>query len=128
MSITKAEQKQIENEMIFRRTNEKVGIDLDVLDAMHREDGDHDLVRDDDLVLQFKCECSDENCDDRIVLGLDDYAKIHVDRDTFIVKPNHQVIPIEEVIKEEVEYSVVKKYNSTPEPNDTLKITSIDNS
>ena len=128
MNITKAEQKQIENEMIFRRNNEKVGSDLDLLDAMHREDGNHDLVRDEDLELQFKCECSDENCEDRISLGLDDYAKIHVDRDSFVVKPNHQVIPIEEVIHEEPTYSVVKKYNSMPEPNDTLNITTIDNS
>lgn len=128
MDITKAEQKQIENEMIFRRINEKVGSDLDTLDDMHAEDGHYDLIRDDDLLLMFKCECSDENCEVRIPLRLSKYREIHVNRDTFIVKPDHQVEPIEKVIAKQKEYNIVKKNNSTPEPNDTLKDTSIDNS
>ena len=124
MDTTKAEQKQIENEMIFRRINEKVGSDLDALDAMHEEDGDKDLIRDDDLQLSFKCECSDENCEVRIPLKLSKYREIHVNRNSFIVKTDHQVDPIEKVIATENEYNVVMKNNSTPEPNDTLKNTS----
>ena len=127
MSISKAEQKQIENEMIFRRINEKVGSSLAALDAMHIEDGNDHLIRDDDLLLKFKCECSDENCEVRIPLELSKYREIHVDRDTFIVKTDHQVDPIEKVIGREKGYNIVKKNNSTPEPNDTLKDTSIDN-
>ena len=128
MSISEAEQKQIENEMIFRRINEKVGTDLDELDTMHRTNGDHDLIRDDVLLLLFKCECSDENCDKRIPLRLSEYREIHTDRNTFIVKVDHEVVPIEKVIRKEAEYNVVKKNNSTPEPDDTLKITTIRNS
>lgn len=128
MSITKAEQKQIENEMIFRRLNEKVGSDLDALDVMHANDGNHDLVSGEDFELMFKCECSDENCNQRISLSLSKYAEIHVNRDTFIVRIDHQVLPIEKVIRKEADYNVVKKNNSTPEPNDTLKETTIDNS
>lgn len=94
--------------MIFRCRNDKVGADLD---AMHSDDGNCDLVQDDNLVLQFRCECFDENCDNRMPLSLSDYVKIHRDRDTFIVKPNHQVVPIETVVREETEYSVVKKNN-----------------
>lgn len=128
MNISMAEQKQIENEMIFRRSNEKVGLDLDELDEMHREDGNYNLVRDEDLLLSFKCECSDENCEARISLLLSKYQRIHIDRDTFIVKTNHQVDPIEKVISTENEYSIVKKNNSTPEPGDRLNSTTIDNS
>lgn len=128
MSISHAERRQIENEMIFRRANEKVGDDLDALDAMHIEDGDIDLIRNADFVLQFKCECSDENCDVRIPMQLSEYQYIHTNRDTFIVLPNHQVDPIEKVISKKPTYNVVKKNNSTPEPNNTLKDTSIDNS
>ncbi len=62
MNLPIAEQRQIENEMIFRRANEKVGDDLDELDSFHIEDGDPHLVRDVDLLLQFKCECSDDIC------------------------------------------------------------------
>ena len=128
MDLPITERRQIENEMIFRRINEKVGTDLDELDSKHAEDGHFMLIRDQDLSLQFKCECSDEKCEVRIPLLLSKYQEIHKNRDTFIVKTNHQVDPIEDVISKEIEYSVVKKKNSTPEPNDTLKNTSINNS
>jgi hypothetical protein len=128
MSITNAERRQIENEMIFRRINEKVGDDLGALDAMHIEDGNIQLIRDEDLMLRFKCECSDENCIVRIPMMLGEYQAIHTNRDTFVVIPNHQVDPIEKVLKETSVYNVVKKNNSTPEPSDTLNETIIDNS
>lgn len=128
MSISHAEHRQIENEMIFRRINEKVGDDLGALDAMHIEDGDVHLIRDEDLLLQFKCECSDENCTTRIPMQLNEYQDIHADRSTFIVIPNHQVDPIEKVVKQTPKYNVVLKNNSIPEPSDTLNDTPIDNS
>lgn len=128
MAISKAEQKQIENEMIFRRMNEKVGFDLDALDDMYEQDGNYHLIRNDDLLLLFKCECSDEHCDVRIPMKLSRYREIHVDRNTFIVKSNHQVDSIEKVILKEDGYNIVMKNNSTPEPNDTLKNTAINNS
>jgi hypothetical protein len=128
MSITNAERRQIENEMIFRRINEKVGDDLGALDAMHIEDGNIHLLTDEDLMLRFKCECSDENCDLRIPMPLSEYQEIHTNRDTFVVMPNHQVDPIETVLKESASYNVVKKNNSTPEPSDDLNKTIINNS
>lgn len=123
-----SERRQIENEMIFRRANEKVGLDLDEIDALHIADGNPHLVRSDDLELDFKCECSDENCDARIMMKLSVYRKIHEDRSSFIIKLKHDVKPIEKVVLTENNYSVVKKNNSTPEPGDTLNVTSIDNS
>lgn len=128
MSMSDAERRQIENEMIFRRVNEKVGNDLDVLDAMHIEDGNPHLVRDKGLELYFKCECSDENCSIRIPMLLTDYQEIHTDRNTFIVLPNHEVDPIEKIVRKTATYNIVKKNNSTAEPSDILNNTSIDNS
>jgi len=127
MKISEAERKQIENEMIFRRANEKVGAGLDELDAMHIADNNPHLVRDDKVVLQFKCECSDENCSARIPLRLSRYQEIHVDRSNFIVKPHHQTVPIEKVILTEKDYSVVRKNNTIPEPGDVLNATTIRN-
>lgn len=127
MHISIAERRQIENEMIFRRLNEKIGDDLGALDAMHIEDGNLHLIRDELLLLRFKCECSDENCSARIPLELNKYQQIHEDRDAFIVKIDHQVDPIEKVIRREEEYNVVRKNNSTPEPGITLNSTSINN-
>lgn len=128
MTLSHAERRQIENEMIFRRINEKVGDDLGALDAMHIEDGNIELIRNEDLSLQFKCECSDENCALRIPMQLSEYQSIHTNRDTFIVVPDHQVDPIEKVLKKTPEYNIVKKNNSTAEPSDELNSTHIDNS
>lgn len=128
MDMPLSERRQIENEMIFRRANELVGDNLDEIDANHREDGNPELVRDEDLLLQFKCECSDENCNARIPINLSDYQKIHENRDAFIIKLKHQVEAIEKVILTENDYSVVQKNNSTPEPGNKLNVTTIDNS
>lgn len=113
--------------MIFRRGNESVGIALDEIDAMHVRDGNLDLVRDEDMLLQFKCECSDENCNARIAIKLSVYQKIHLNRDSFIIKLKHQVNAIERVMFSEADYSVVRKNNSTSEPEGTLNITTINN-
>jgi hypothetical protein len=130
MKLPVEERKQIENEMLFRRANEKVGLDLDAIDELHRADGNHHLVRDEDLLLDFKCECSDENCDVRIPMKLSRYKSLHEDRSMFIIKLHHEVKPIERVIETTPTYSVVRKNHVTSEPregaafNDTI----IDNS
>jgi hypothetical protein len=128
MDMPLSERRQIENEMIFRRVNEKVGDDLGTLDAMHIEDDNLDLMWNDAILLNFKCECSDEDCDKRIPIKLSVYKKIHENRDAFIIKLKHQVKEIEKVILTEDNYSVVEKNNSTAEPNDSLNTTTIDNS
>ena len=128
MAISHAECRQIENEMIFRRRNEKIGDDLEALDTMFMDDGYADLVSDEDLTVHFLCECSDENCDTRIPMRQSKYQTIHTDRDHFIVIPGHQVDPIEKVIKRFDGYSVVLKNNSIAEPSGNLNDTPIDNS
>lgn len=128
MDMPISERRQIENEMIFRRANEKVGIFLDEIDAQHVEDGNPHLVRKDDLLLEFRCECSDENCHERIPVKLSVYQKIHLNRDTFIIKESHEVKAIEEVTVVKVNYSVVKKHKGTSEPGKNLNHTNIDNS
>lgn len=128
MYISNAERRQIENEMIFRRTNETVVDGLAALDAMHVEDGHSELVGDEDLLLRFRCECSDENCVERISMLLSEYKKIHADRKSFIVLPDHQVDSIEEVIRASPTYSVVRKDIALPEPDGGLNKTDIDNS
>jgi hypothetical protein len=128
MDMPLSERRQIENEMIFRRVNEKIGDGLGKLDAMHIEDDNLYLLWDDAILLNFKCECSDEDCNARVPVKLSVYNKIHVNRDAFIIKLKHQVKEIEKVILTEDNYSVVEKNNSTAEPNDTLNKTSINNS
>lgn len=128
MSISEAERRQIENEMIFRRVNEAVIQNLINLDREHTKNNELHLLWDQTILLQFKCECSDEKCDLRIPLTLKDYQKIHTDRDTFIVKSHHELDPIEKVIKVQDTFNVVKKNNRTAEPSDILNKTTVDNS
>jgi hypothetical protein len=128
MGLEEAERRQIENEMIFRRVNEAVIQNLVDLDAEHTKNNELDLMWDQTILLEFQCECSDEKCNIRIPLTLKDYQEIHTDRNTFIVKPNHQVDPIEKVIQVEDTYSIVKKNHSTAEPGDKLNKTNLDNS
>lgn len=122
------ERRQIENEMIFRRANEAVGDKLGEIDANHIEDGNPELIRNEDILLHFKCECSDENCEARIPIKLSVYQTIHENRDAFIIKLKHQVEAIEKVIATEDNYSVVEKNNSTAEPGKQLNKTTINNS
>lgn len=129
MSISRTEQHLIENEMIFRRKNERVVEALDELDAMHIADGNGILKREngEDLELDFKCECADENCTERISMPLSEYQSIHKKRDRFIVLPSHQVDAIEEVLKKTDAYVIVKKNNLTDEPTGGLNTTPIRN-
>lgn len=130
MDLPIEEKKQIENEMLFRRVNEKLGKDLDDIDQGHRLAGNPQLVRDDDEMLEFQCECSDENCNTLIKMRLSLYKFIHGDRSTFIVKPNHEVTPIERVLESNETFTIVMKNNTTPEPlpNAQMNDTTIDNS
>ena len=128
MGISVTERRQIENEMIFRRLNEKVGKSLDKLDHKHLDEGNPQLVWDDNTLLHFRCECSDEDCDERIPIKLSVYQKLHKNRDSFIIKLDHQVKSIEKVILKKLDYNVVEKNNSIPEPNDTLNETNVNNS
>lgn len=127
MSISNAERRQIANEMIFRRHNEKVSDALDALDAMHREDGNDQLAEGKDLVLRFKCECSDENCTLRIPMSVSEYQEIHTDRETFILLPGHQVESIEETIKKTHLYHIVRKNHPIPELSGALNKTATNN-
>lgn len=123
MDMPAAERRQIENEMIFRHVNERIGIGLDEVDTNNIEDGSPSLVRKDDLLLDFYCECSDENCDTRINILLSEYQKIHLNRSSFIVKLNHQNESIEDIVRSMSSYCVVKKKNTTTEPGEELNIT-----
>lgn len=120
------ERKQIENEMLFRRANEKIGRDLDIVDANHIADGNPQLVRSDDLLLHFKCECSDEKCQTRVELKLSKYRRIHLDRSAFVIRPGHEVKPIEKVIEAHATFSIVRKNNVTPEPKLRAKFNKTD--
>lgn len=126
-SQSRSERRQIENEVVFRKANEKVQEGLQKLEAMAKAEGVHSIIPDKDMPLHFYCECSDENCRERIVLSLSKYEKLHKDRSRFIVLPNHETAAIEDVVYEQSKYAVVDKKETPPEDASILKRTSVNN-
>ncbi len=126
--ISLPEKRQIENEVVFRKANEKVLEELKLLTKMAKSEGNASMAPDKDLKLHFFCECSDENCHERIVLTLGKYQDLHKDRSKFIVSPDHETAAIEKVVAKKVKYSVVDKFVTPSEKATTLNATTVDNS
>lgn len=104
-----SERRLIENEVIFRELNQKVvrGLtELKELALAHHEDA---LAPDTTQPLYFYCECSNIDCDKRIVISPQDYEKIHRHDRYFVTAKNHQLPEIERIIKRTPEYDVVEK-------------------
>jgi hypothetical protein len=122
-----AKRQMAENEVVFREYNERIQKGFDELARLAREEGRSDLVFEDDLPLQFYCECSDENCRERLLLKPSEYAQIHDKRTRFIVVKGHQTDAIEQVIAETSGYAVVQKTVDVPNAATKLNATSVDN-
>jgi hypothetical protein len=117
----------LENEAVFREVNEDVQKKFDEINQMSLEEGTAQITLDDHSPLYFYCECSDEDCHQRIKMTPATYNRIHKDRKSFIVLPNHQASSIEKVTKKKSAYSVVKKHLLPPEHPDGLRKTPISN-
>lgn len=117
----------IENQAYFRKQNERVRKNFDEIARLAHDSGQTDLIRIDDTKLHFMCECSDEDCQQRIVVKPSDYNRIHANRRHFTVKPGHEVSKVEDVILRNQEYIVVQKIWSTPESGVQLNETDVSN-
>ena len=87
------------NEALFREVNERI-----------RDVSGEVVVFDGEAPLQFVCECSDEGCNEAVVLTLPEYEAVRADATHFIVAPGHVWEPDDEhVVKETENYTVVEK-------------------
>ncbi|MES2971013.1 MAG: hypothetical protein V4702_01680 [Patescibacteria group bacterium] len=127
VTLSPSERRQVENEVVFRRANEKVQNSLDKLEKIAREERDDSFKSHPDMTLHFYCECSDENCRERIVLSLSKYQELHKDRSQFIVMPKHDIPSLEKVVSNKFKYSVVDKFVTPSEAANSLNVTSIQN-
>lgn len=116
----------LENEAAFREYNERVQKSFDDMKVIAREDSQEFLVPENNIPLQFFCECADEKCRQRIKLDPTVYNEIHRDRRRFVILPHHEVVAIEKVVKKSPNYFVVEKKAQPPEDG-TLNSTNIDN-
>jgi len=112
---------------VFRRANERIQKDVASLEKMAQADPDNPYIPDKDMLLHFCCECSDENCHERIILRLSEYQEIHHNRSRFILLTNHETVALENVTAKRLKYSVVEKFETPPEVATVLNTTSIKN-
>jgi hypothetical protein len=75
---------------ISRRANELVQTDLRELEVNEIAEGFFSPAPNDSLTLYFACECMDESCEERVQISFSKYNSLHLDRNQFIVLPEHQ--------------------------------------
>ena len=84
-----------ENEKLFREVNERVA-------QMHTSYADNPDP-------EWVCECGDETCFDRIVVALDEYQEVRGHDNWFVIRPGHEKLDVERVVRERDAYLVVQK-------------------
>lgn len=127
MNNSFSERRLAENEVYFREHNENVQKGFDEINRIATEQGDDPHIYDSMMLLAFYCECSDEKCDKRVELSLDDYNTIHQNNKAFVIVPGHEVVEYEHVIYKKKEFYVVEKYVAPPETAETLNSSDVDN-
>jgi transcription initiation factor TFIID subunit TAF12 len=125
MAESHSERRLAENEVIFRKLNEKLKAAVKETNKLAKEDNQPEFLISE--LLSFHCECADENCSDTIDLEAGEYERIHESRDKFIIVPGHEVLAIEKVIAKQPDFYVVKKNVMPPQHVDDLRPTSVDN-
>lgn len=130
MTTTPSERRLSENEVVFRQLNQQVQKGIDDMNEMAREENQPEFVSTlttDNIPLHFYCECSDENCTQRIKISPHEYNNIHKVSDHFTVVPGHQVPTIEHVVRYEKQFVVVEKHEMPDVKVAKLHKTSLDN-
>jgi hypothetical protein len=84
-----------ENEKLFREVNERVA----QMHAGYEQGPDPEWV----------CEFGDETCFDKIVLALDEYREVRSHDNWFVIKPGHEKLDVERVVRERDAFLVVQK-------------------
>lgn len=110
-----SERRMAENELYFRKQNEKVVNRIKSHQKTAKEEGVKDIDIEDNN-LQFICECSDNDCRKRITMKAKEWTNIHSKDDIFIVYPGHVVDSLEKVIDKKKGYDVVEKFIVPEEP------------
>jgi hypothetical protein len=62
-----------------------------------------------DVAINFHCECSDKQCDEKIALTIKEYESLHADNARFVLAKGHQTPIIENIDKVKDDFLVVKK-------------------
>ena len=127
MNATSSERRLAENEVFFREHNKRIQKGVDELNRLGDETGEKPLTFDPNTPLHFFCECSDENCQQRVRLSLEKYNAIHEDRKAFVVVCGHEIEDFEKIVEKTADFCVVQKYKDPPKTANKLNQTDINN-
>ena len=89
------EKRMAENEAVFREVNEKV-------DSIAHRLGPN-------VPYEYLCECANADCTFRISLGPEDYADVRSDPKQFVVLPLHYTPEVEDLVRQEETFWIVRK-------------------
>jgi hypothetical protein len=95
-------QKRVLNEFDTKIENEEK---LDtVVEARELGEGSlHDI-------MPFDCECDDKGCVQTISMSTEEYKRVHLKTNNFVVVPSHVQLDIEEIITSFSNYAIVAKF------------------
>lgn len=127
MNRNNSEKRLAENQVMFRKYNERLQHGIDDYNEMAAEVGEPPFPLPNDTILYFNCECSDNNCNLRVKITLGAYNMIHATRDTFCVIKGHEILKAENVILSTEDYNVVQKKRYPNQDAQTLHPNDIHN-
>jgi hypothetical protein len=84
------------NEAVFRQVNERIEELAETFGLTKQQ-------------LDLICECGNAECSSRIAMTQKDYETLRSDSATFAVVRGHEIPDVEEIIKRETGYDVVRK-------------------
>jgi hypothetical protein len=84
-----------ENERLFREVNERV----EEVQAEFQSGPEPEWV----------CECGDETCFEKLIVPLGDYHEVRSHDNWFLIKPDHEKLGVERIVRRSERYFVVEK-------------------
>jgi hypothetical protein len=81
--MTPQEERIARTESLFRDVNERIAESAERFDSERAE---------------FVCECSDQECTDRVEATLDEYEDVRTDGTHFLIRPGHEDTRYERVV------------------------------
>ncbi|TMJ97583.1 MAG: hypothetical protein E6G67_02595 [Actinobacteria bacterium] len=94
--MTSRQERLAKNEALFREVNERVK------DVAAAAEGD---------LIDFICECGDDDCTQVVALTQTEYEKVRADPRQFVVIPGHELPDVEDVAGQADRYLIVRKHS-----------------
>jgi hypothetical protein len=95
--VNDQQERMARTESLFRDVNERIAESAERFEAPSTE---------------FVCECSDQNCTERVEATLDEYEHVRADATRFLVRPGHEDSRVERVVERRGRrHAVVEKFN-----------------